>query len=31
MPVPLALDEMLEDIFKPYLDLSKVGLTSYWP
>ena len=23
--------EGLEDIFRPYLDLSKAGLTSYWP
>jgi hypothetical protein len=24
-------NEMLEDKFKPYLDLSKAGLKSYWP
>lgn len=24
-------DEALEDLFRPYLDLSKVGLKNYWP
>jgi hypothetical protein len=24
-------DKMLEDMFRPYLDLSKAGLRSYWP
>jgi hypothetical protein len=24
-------NETLEDVFKPYLDLSKAGLKSYWP
>jgi hypothetical protein len=23
--------EAIEDVFKPYLDLSKAGLKSYWP
>ena len=27
----LEQDKMLEDMFRPYLDLSKVGLTSHWP
>jgi hypothetical protein len=25
------LDKTVEDIFRPYLDLSKAGLQSYWP